>query len=389
MKWTIQLTVIVAAISLIAAASRGDDTSADEAAAKETAIRFLVAASSGDGAAMQAETMHMDPAWAKSSAERISTARDLDAAERAIFRKELSPTPYWPRKPDELAQALRQKLTVQMYDADIALIPQNVDFMFSLSSGMRLDRVKGKWRMNEGSVFITPAAVSQTPQGETDYTHLFTRTLHISAECNRQMTEEVLAGKYANFAATRAALDKKTKAAWQADPEYVRLLQVVSHLPTPANTELPKSATKTEMVGGGGGQPFIQVSSPIKPIVGFRYGMGQWGGRQVLSQLDPIFEGTNVGNEAADHTKMAKAGYIVGGLIVDTEGSSTVAVRIIFLRYKDGRTDASNGYESDWIGIPSHKSVKTLAGHGEPVIGTFGRKGANLDAVGLVLGAAH
>lgn len=389
MKPAFQLASIATALLLLVAMTRADDA-ADEAAAKEVAIRFLVAASSGDGAAMQAETMHMDPAWANSVAERIFTARDLDAAERAIFRKELSPNPEWPRKPDELAQALRQKLNVQV-DGDRAYIPQNVDFIFSLSPGMGLHKVNGKWLIDEASVFITPASVSQTSQGAIEKTHLFTRTLHIVADCNRQMIEEILAGKYRDLAAANAALKEKTQKAKWSDPEWVRLFQLPSHQPNTGapDVELPKGATKSEMVGGGGGQPFVQVGSPIKPMIGFRYAMGDWMGRQVLRQLDPIFERSTVAKEDVAHAIMAKAGYVVGGLIVDTDWTNTVAVRVIFLRYKDGRTDTSVRYESDWIGIPSHKSVKTLAGNGQPVIGTFGQKGANLDAVGLVLGPSH
>ena len=42
-------------------------------------------------------------------------------------------------------------------------------------------------------------------------------------------------------------------------------------------------------------------------------------------------------------------------------------------------------YASDWTGTPSGIAVHALAGHGERVLGTFGHKGLNLDAVGLVL----
>jgi TolB-like protein len=155
--------------------------------------------------------------------------------------------------------------------------------------------------------------------------------------------------------------------------------------------QLPEGAVETEMVGGHGGGAFVHVDPAQHPVLGFRYSFGHWSGRDVMRTLDPIFANTDAPQAADDprtRTVLGREGYVVGGLIVDTDGINAVAVRVVFVRLKDGRPDLATKYASDWIGTPSRISVHYLAGHGERVLGTFGHKGLNLDAVGLVLAAA-
>lgn len=153
--------------------------------------------------------------------------------------------------------------------------------------------------------------------------------------------------------------------------------------------DLPAGAIESDMVGGHGGGAFVHVDPNQAPVVGFRYSIGHWARRDVLRQLDPVF----AGGAAADdpdprlQTILARDGYIVGGLLVDTDGLNAVAVRVLFVRTKaDGRPDADAGhYLSDWVGGPPSGITRvSLGGHGERVLGTFGHKGLNLDAVGLV-----
>lgn len=154
-------------------------------------------------------------------------------------------------------------------------------------------------------------------------------------------------------------------------------------------SELPEGAVETDMVGGRGGAPFVHVdpSGGGNPVIGFRYSMGHWQGRPILRTLDPIFQGESPPSDDARYTTiLAHDGYIVGGLVVDTDGVAGVAVRVGFIKMTDGRLDLNDHYLSDWIGgEPSRITVTKLAGRGERVLGTFGRKGLNLDAVGLVL----
>jgi hypothetical protein len=232
----------------------------------------------------------------------------------------------------------------------------------------------------------------------------------VAAQVNRDFAGELIAGKYADWPTAKTTLAEKTKAAIAADGEHQSLMQAAQVAPKrpapvaaappgpqppvarpepprkPAEGELPAGATRSEMVGGKGGGPFVHVNASAQPVLGFRYSMGHWANREVLRQLDPIYADTAAENDDQAKTIAARPGYVVGGLVVDTDGINAVAVRVIFVLSKDGRVHPAVHYVSDWIGIPSHKSVKTLAGKGEQVLGTFGRKGVNLDAVGLVIG---
>ena len=81
---------------------------------------------------------------------------------------------------------------------------------------------------------------------------------------------------------------------------------------------------------------------------------------------------------------IAKAGYAVGALKIDAP-QYVSAVQIVFYRVKiDGQLDPSDAYTSEWLGKPSGKDAPTLNGAGKKTIGVFGRRGAVIDAVGLV-----
>jgi hypothetical protein len=157
--------------------------------------------------------------------------------------------------------------------------------------------------------------------------------------------------------------------------------------PTDAEAQLPDGAIESEMVGGNGGRPFVHIDQAQGPVIGFRYSMGHWARRDVLRQLDPIFANSTAVDDPRTTTIMARDGYVVGGLLVDTDGINAVAVRVMFVLSKDGHPDLAHQYATDWIGMPSGISQKILASHGERVLGTFGHKGLNLDAVGLILAA--
>jgi hypothetical protein len=50
----------------------------------------------------------------------------------------------------------------------------------------------------------------------------------------------------------------------------------------------------------------------------------------------------------------------------------------------DGGIDSSDTYTSPWLGTPTKQSQKTLASGTAYVIGVHGRRGAVIDALGLV-----
>jgi hypothetical protein len=138
----------------------------------------------------------------------------------------------------------------------------------------------------------------------------------------------------------------------------------------------------SELLGGSGGSPFRAVSADAKPLIGFRYGLGQWAGQSAIGRLEPICLGDDV-TEQSDHV-VAREGYAVGGLNVHAK-QYVNAVQLVFMRLTgDGRLDPNDSYNSDWIGEPGTGEPQFIHSDGEPVIGIHGRRAAILDAVGLV-----
>ena len=136
-------------------------------------------------------------------------------------------------------------------------------------------------------------------------------------------------------------------------------------------------------VGGKGGFPFKAASPEGKAVVGVRYGLGAWAGKRALSQLDPVYDRN--ATRGSGTLLLAREGYVVGGLIV--EGAELVeAVQIEFTRQKaDGTLDPADTYTSDWLGAPAGGASSKLSGGTRRVIGIQGRRGAVIDALGLVL----
>jgi hypothetical protein len=147
---------------------------------------------------------------------------------------------------------------------------------------------------------------------------------------------------------------------------------------------LPAGATETDLLGGRGGGRFIHVSPASAPVLGFRYSSGNWMNKSVLRDLDPLYQRTD--HDAPADVAMARDGYVVGGLTVESDGKNVVAVQVIFSRFKDGRIDPADHYKSEWLGVSRGGETQDLGGKDAVVIGTYGRKGLFLDALGLVLG---
>ncbi len=127
-------------------------------------------------------------------------------------------------------------------------------------------------------------------------------------------------------------------------------------------------------------------------MLGVAYTMGSWAGKPVIRRVDPVYEkpgsgaGAGAGGDAGSRiTVMAKTGYVVGGMNVVTE-DNVEAFQVEFFRLRDGRPDPSDAYSSDWQGAPGDRAqARELAGHGEKVVGIFGRQGLNQDAMGLLI----
>jgi len=140
---------------------------------------------------------------------------------------------------------------------------------------------------------------------------------------------------------------------------------------------------RTEYVGGAGGRDFMDTVPGERSAVGFYYRFETWAGRQGFERLTPVFD-YNVPKTSFDTAIMARDRYVVVGLEVDAD-AMVRAVRIIFARrLPDGSPDMTDSYTSDWIGQRTGKQPKKLQKDGAVVIGTIGRKGAIIDALGLM-----
>jgi len=148
----------------------------------------------------------------------------------------------------------------------------------------------------------------------------------------------------------------------------------------------PEIAVRTEQLGGHGGSEFVAIQPAAGSFIGFRYTTAQWLDKQIIGKVGPIFRSPPPAAHEGDPapvTIMARDGYVVGGMVVDAN-DAIVAFKVIFVRYRDGRIDSADTYQSEWCGTPGDRATHQLAGHGETVIGVFGRQGRNLDAMGLV-----
>lgn len=137
----------------------------------------------------------------------------------------------------------------------------------------------------------------------------------------------------------------------------------------------------TELLGGAGGSPFSRTSPNGQPVVGVRYRLGTWGGRERVGMLEPLF----AANALPGDVILARDGYALGALQVDA-GEYVDAVALVFMRLTpDGRLDPGDRYTSEWIGTPTGGDPRMLGDGSAKVIGIAGRGAAVLDAVGLVL----
>ena len=170
--------------------------------------------------------------------------------------------------------------------------------------------------------------------------------------------------------------------------------EIVTATPAPApppqqDSNVAAGGTQTELLGGTGGRPFTHVNPAGGPVVGFHYMLGSWRQKTVLRQLDPIYDRSTVDPSRDSTVVVGRDGYVVAGLVVEIEQASVSAVQVIFARFQSGRLQMSDNYKSEWMGVSTGQGDRQLAGDGRLVIGTYGRKGLNVDALGLVLAASN
>lgn len=150
---------------------------------------------------------------------------------------------------------------------------------------------------------------------------------------------------------------------------------------------LPGSATDsqpgdTHLVGGSGGAPFRYSSPTGQPVVGFRFVIGSWAGKDAIQVLMPAYDRAATGTDP--QTVTAREGYAVGAIMVAAD-QLVEAIQVEFMRITPQGLDTADTYLSEWIGTPGDIAPEKLGGTGVPVIGVHGRKGAVMDSIGLVM----
>ena len=147
---------------------------------------------------------------------------------------------------------------------------------------------------------------------------------------------------------------------------------------------MPAGLHKSDQFGGHGGSPFYVLSDDPQPVVAFRSRMGRWSRGPVIGWIAPAIDRAPPPSLGDEETfTAAKPGYVVGGLEVSVDNVNIFAYRVVFVAWKDGRVNLTDTYKSDWIGSPALGETKLLGGDGV-VVGMFGRRGLNNDALGVI-----
>ncbi|UCG48724.1 MAG: hypothetical protein JSU94_02895 [Phycisphaerales bacterium] len=138
----------------------------------------------------------------------------------------------------------------------------------------------------------------------------------------------------------------------------------------------------TETVGGTGGSAFRNVDSQGRPVIGVQFALGSWAGGKHVSRLTPLFDRSRA---TRPNTILAKEGYALGAIHVRA-GEFVDAITLEFMKLNDGASlQLSDSYKADTIGSATSGTAKTITSDGRLIVGLHGRRGAMIDAIGLVV----
>ena len=110
--------------------------------------------------------------------------------------------------------------------------------------------------------------------------------------------------------------------------------------------------------------------------------------------IEPLYEKpeTPAKNEEKTTDCFARAGYAVGGLVVNSQkegNKGPTALQVIFMKIDPSNPNkllTTGQYRSLWVGTIEKTTPKVvLGGKGDVVLGISGRQGLNTDAIGLIL----
>lgn len=148
--------------------------------------------------------------------------------------------------------------------------------------------------------------------------------------------------------------------------------------------------TRTELVGMDGGGNVALIEMPKRPVVGVRFGRGNWAGHKCVGSAKPLYEKPTDAAPANGIDYIAKPGYAVGGMVVTMDKTSKLILssQLIFMRLEKNRLLTTDQYRSPLLnptGGAGQTTKVVLGGKGDVVLGFFGSQGMNLNKIGLIL----
>jgi S1-C subfamily serine protease len=133
------------------------------------------------------------------------------------------------------------------------------------------------------------------------------------------------------------------------------------------------------ILGGYTNNTFKDAAPDGGLLVGFEFGLVKPFGREVIRGVRPIFRvggketlGEQHGAAGRTATVKAKEGYAVGRVTARHFGAFE-GCSVTFMKVVDGKLDAADSYESEWVGSDEANKTLTKLGDGTPVIGVVGR----------------
>ena len=365
---------------------------------------FVMSQAVFDPSKLKACTYHATPESLDAFCKAGLQLRETDQAAATKYAASPKRKPAMPKPIGEVA-AQAEKDWKTLTTIPIKITGNSAILPGPHGKGFNFQKFDDQWK-------VDARAMTSDPLPEAD--RVRTIAIEIVMPIWAQVTREINSGKFSDWPAAEASAKKRIAGALAESAEFQEAQKTLAEVrhkqlpdaprPDPAfaptaqkppqdssvgGYDAASNAKRTPMVGGSGGGEFALRNPGKGPVIGFHYKFGNWNNRQVLSVFEPLFDlpadPVPEGRKRDEGTILARKGYAVAGLLVDTDNVNAVAVRITFMRLDNGALDAKQTYTSEWVGVPSRIRQQKLAGTGEKVVGTFGRKGLNMDSLGLLL----
>lgn len=208
------------------------------------------------------------------------------------------------------------------------------------------------------------------------------------AEREREACERKRQGDEAGAASAREKVAK-----WNMPELLVRFDKSLAAAevlhPRPAGSG-PK---RTPEAGGPGGVPYEDLPDPPAFLVGLKITAFPPEAPKFIQSVRPVYlsetglvEGKILAHQGHEPTSfVARAGYALGRLYVRNGSDKMLAMKLVFMKRVGSRLDPSDRYETAWFGSGQSGAEVELGQGALPVVGLFGKGGADAESLGLIL----